>query len=182
MPDSGWRISVVDSAGLVPGASASLAFRSVGGQVVRAGAQADPTGHGTGVLAVLAPALGASQLLDAQVFPDEGPTTAAAVAAAIDWSVEGGANLLHLSLGLAGDRSWRRPLPTPSGTAWSSWQPRPPAARPVIRRPTAAFWRPAVMLDVHRAKSPGWHRAATPAIPPGRAIGPGAARASGPRG
>ncbi len=104
MPDSGWRISVVDSAGLVPGASASLAFRSDGGQVVRAGAQADPTGHGTGVLAVLAPALGSSPLLVAQVFPDEGPTTAAAVAAAIDWSVECGANLLHLSLGLAVDR------------------------------------------------------------------------------
>jgi len=41
----------------------------------------------------------------AQVFLSAAPASAAAVAAAIDWAVSGGAHLIHLSLGIAADRS-----------------------------------------------------------------------------
>jgi hypothetical protein len=44
-------------------------------------------------------------LLLGQVFTSAGPTSGAAVAAAIDWAVERRAGLIHLSLGLAGDRA-----------------------------------------------------------------------------
>jgi hypothetical protein len=44
-------------------------------------------------------------LLLGQVFTDAGPTSGAAVAAAIDWAVSRRAALIHLSLGLASDRA-----------------------------------------------------------------------------
>jgi hypothetical protein len=40
-----------------------------------------------------------------QVFLDARPASAAAVAAALDWAVAGGANLIHMSLGLTADRA-----------------------------------------------------------------------------
>ena len=45
------------------------------------------------------------ELLLGQVFTTLGPTSGAAVAAAIDWAVERRAGLIHLSLGLASDRA-----------------------------------------------------------------------------
>jgi hypothetical protein len=99
-----WRIALVDSAGVVDGAEVARAFRSVGGTVASTAPESDPTGHGTALLTILAPALRRSSLLIAQVFPAPGPTSAAAVAAALDWCCEQRASLIHLSLGLAGDR------------------------------------------------------------------------------
>ena len=64
----------------------------------------DPTGHGSRIAGLLARER-TFELLLGQVFTSAAPATGAAVAAAVDWVVEGGANLIHLSLGLAADRS-----------------------------------------------------------------------------
>jgi hypothetical protein len=67
----------------------------------------DPVGHGTSVAEVIFGNHSAGhpcELLIGQVLDGRGLTTAAALAAAIDWSVRLGANLIHMSLGLLEDR------------------------------------------------------------------------------
>jgi hypothetical protein len=96
-----WRVGLVDSgADGVP----LVAARRFGGDGGPLPVVADPTGHGTRVAALLA-GHGAPELLLAQVFDSDRPTTAAAVAAAVDWCRAQGAGLVHLSLGLAADRA-----------------------------------------------------------------------------
>jgi hypothetical protein len=99
-----WRVALVDSAGALPGAAAAASFAGSGDGVARGPGGPDPTGHGTRIAALIAAAAPTTQLLLAQVFPRPGPTTPAAVAAAIDWAVALGAGIVHLSLGLGADR------------------------------------------------------------------------------
>jgi hypothetical protein len=68
------------------------------------GPAADPTGHGTRLCSLLTRGNAGVALVLAQVFDASGRTSAATVAAAVDWCVERGIHLLHLSLGLAADR------------------------------------------------------------------------------
>ena len=120
-----WRVALIDGCGRWPGALCAAAFSSRGGGVEQHAPGRDPTGHGTRIANLLteevagaeagAPPASAAhgavregapcELLLAQVFSSEAPATAAAVAAAIDWAVVNGGELLHMSIGLAADRA-----------------------------------------------------------------------------
>jgi len=99
-----WRIGLIDSCGALPRAVASAGFRAADGQACRAADGPDPTGHGTRIATILTRDGADVELVLAQVFGTAGPTSAAAVAAAIDWCLGEGVELLQLSLGLAADR------------------------------------------------------------------------------
>lgn len=97
-----WRLGLIDSgADRVP-LLAAARFGADGGH---GAAGDDPTGHGTRIARLLADARPGLELVLAQVFESGAPTSAAAIAAALDWCRAEGANLLHLSLGLAADRA-----------------------------------------------------------------------------
>jgi len=111
-----WRVGLIDSCGGLEGLDAAArvdaspaptgaaAFLARDGRVECRATVADPTGHGSRIAALLMSGRRVELLLG-QVFTGSGPTTGAAVSAAIGWAVEQGAGLVHLSLGLAGDRA-----------------------------------------------------------------------------
>lgn len=74
-------------------------------QMHRRATVTDPSGHGSRIAELLTAGDIAIELLLGQVFLSVGPTSGAAVAAAIDWAVAGRANLIHMSLGLEADRA-----------------------------------------------------------------------------
>lgn len=99
-----WRIGLIDSCGALPAASATARFVATGQRVAKVECLADPTGHGTRITSIIAADTDSVELVLAQVFTSAAPTSAAIIAAAVDWAVSENANLLHLSLGLAADR------------------------------------------------------------------------------
>jgi len=110
-----WRVGLVDSCGGLEGMDAAApedawslagaaAFVPHDGRVECREPVADPTGHGSRIAALLISGRPVELLLG-QVFTTLGPTSSAAVAAAIDWAIERRAGLIHLSLGLARDRA-----------------------------------------------------------------------------
>lgn len=97
------RIAVVDSGCAAVHASrvqAAAAFVVDGGRLSEVPASADALGHGSRVADILLHCAPQAELLVAQVFRDRLTTTATQVAAAIDWAVANGAQLVNLSLGL----------------------------------------------------------------------------------
>lgn len=99
-----WRIGLIDSCGRYPGAEETAAFRSEHRRLLTPAPGTDASGHGSRIASLLMGSGADPDLLLAQVFREGHPTSAAAVAAAIDWCVARDANLLHLSLGLNADR------------------------------------------------------------------------------
>lgn len=100
-----WRVGLIDSCGAWGGGAEAAAFASEGTHVGRIAPVPDPTGHGSRIAGLLTRDGSSVELLLAQVFLTARPASAAAVAAAVDWTVSRGAQLIHLSLGLAADRS-----------------------------------------------------------------------------
>jgi hypothetical protein len=102
-----WRVAVIDS-GVDPQAGVPVRearrFEDRDGQILAGAAQADGAGHGTTITRIIASAERPVELLIGQVLDRHGRCTAAAVAAAVEWALSGGAQLLHLSLGLRADR------------------------------------------------------------------------------
>jgi len=75
-----------------------------GDRVVEREPVEDPIGHGTVVAGIIESSTRPVQLLVAQVLNGRGRSTAATLAAAIDWAMAQRAELLHFSLGLGYDR------------------------------------------------------------------------------
>lgn len=75
-----------------------------GDRVVEREPVEDPVGHGTVVAGIIDSCARPAQLLVAQVLNERGRSTAATLAAAIDWALAQRAELLHFSLGLGHDR------------------------------------------------------------------------------
>ena len=107
-PESGWRVAIVDS-GLRADAALRVAaarrFVDDDGAVLEQEPVEDALGHGTRVAQVIVRMPRPPELLIAQALDARGAATPAAIAAAIDWSHRQGAQLVHLSLGLAQDRA-----------------------------------------------------------------------------
>lgn len=108
MPEGAWTVAVFDS-GIAPLPAHAVTqvkrFVDGGDRVLEAAPLEDPIGHGTVVAGILASSPRAVRLLIAQVLNERGRSTAAVLAAAVDWAVERRAQLLHFSLGLARDRA-----------------------------------------------------------------------------
>lgn len=101
------RIGVVDSgcaAMHAPQVAAAAAFVLAGAGVRQVPGEADQHGHGSRIADILLHCAPEAELLVAQVFRERLTTTAAQVAAAIDWAVGNGAHIVNLSLGLREER------------------------------------------------------------------------------
>jgi len=108
MPESAWRVAVIDS-GVGPSAPAPVRsarrFIDRGAQIIEAELAPDPTGHGTVVAQIIGSAGVPMELCVAQVTDAAGRATPAAVAEALSWALAQRAQLIHLSLGLPHDRA-----------------------------------------------------------------------------
>lgn len=102
--DSGFRRSVIGVDRVVESAAIILED----GELYLAETKEDALGHGSSVLEVIAEQAPEVEFIVAQVFRDRLSTTPSQVAAAIEWLVEQGANLITLSLGLRNDREMLR--------------------------------------------------------------------------
>lgn len=99
------RIGVVDSGtSAQQTVASSAAFVLQDGQLWLMEAEPDQLGHGTRIVEIIQHLMPQAELFSAQVFGDRLSTTAAQVAAAIDWLVGQGAQVINLSLGLRHDR------------------------------------------------------------------------------
>ncbi len=107
-----WRVAVLDSGLADPGTApvsgraplAARRFIDTGQEILTGPVARDETGHGTAVAAVICSAHRPVDLLVGQVLDHRGVATPAGLAAAIMWSLDEGADLVHMSLGLREDR------------------------------------------------------------------------------
>lgn len=86
-----------------PGAARRFSLDGAG-EVAEGPAEADPLGHGTAVAELIVERARGVPLFSAQVFDRRGLTSAAVVAAGLDWLVGQGVRIVNMSLGLTEDR------------------------------------------------------------------------------
>lgn len=101
------RVGMIDSGhalGQSMWVTAAAAFVMKDGMPVRCVASADQLGHGSALLDVIAALAPEARFVVAQVFGARLVCTAAQVAAAIDWLLQEGVEVINLSLGLPHDR------------------------------------------------------------------------------
>lgn len=101
-------VGVVDSgfaSGQAHRVAHAAAFMLVDGQPRCGAVSADRLGHGSALIDVMATLAPAARFAVAQVFGARPVTSAAQVAAAIDWLAASGVRLINLSLGLTEDRA-----------------------------------------------------------------------------
>ncbi|WP_221793997.1 subtilisin-like serine protease QhpE [Oceanobacter mangrovi] len=113
MPDTGHitpvRVGIVDS-GLNSSLAADArvvrqtAFVIEQNQLWQDDAQPDRSGHGSDIARIILSLAPECELVSAQVFQQGNGTTAMQVAAAIEWLVDQGCEIINLSLGLRQDR------------------------------------------------------------------------------
>lgn len=85
--------------------ASECAFRPVSDREIETGdPDPDPVGHGSALARVILSHAPEARLLNAQVLGPRGTTSAAAVAAGLNWLAAQGADLINLSLGLPADR------------------------------------------------------------------------------
>ena len=103
------RVAIIDSGfdDRVTAGSAQL-FNFDGEKVETAEAQPDVHCHGSALAAVVKSLAPKCALINAQVFAEKMAASPSAIAAALDWSVQQGAQLVNMSFGLADDREVMR--------------------------------------------------------------------------
>lgn len=103
------RIGLLDSGVATAQSGAMLAAKGFTldeqGRVAERPIIADPTGHGSILAAVILAHAPQARLLNAQAFYGAKPIAPAVVAAALDWLIEVGAQVINLSFGLREDRA-----------------------------------------------------------------------------
>ena len=99
-----WRVALVDSCGSWPKVRAACRFIRADEGVARTAPVEDASGHGTRLAGILTSGRDDVELVLAQVLDGTGRASADVVAAGIEWCLESGVDLLHLSLGLRADR------------------------------------------------------------------------------
>ena len=106
-PEHRWRVAVLDSGWDPSSGLPVLAFARFDAPAgTCSGAElSDPLGHGTRVARIIASTSPPPGLLIARVLDAQGLASAAALAAALDWAIAQGAQLVHMSLGLSQDRA-----------------------------------------------------------------------------
>ena len=102
-----WRVAVIDS-GLDLASTldvrARCAFKPDGTVQPSAESRPDVTGHGTRVAGVICSGAKVPRLIVAQVLNERAVASVAALVGAIHWALDQGAQLIHMSLGIAAPR------------------------------------------------------------------------------
>lgn len=108
MPEARWRVGIVDSgltADCAFSVSAHRRFVDTGSAVIESAPELDTLGHGTRVARIIRSTDQPCDLCIAQALDERGVSTAATIAAAVQWLLTQQVQLLHLSLGLREDRA-----------------------------------------------------------------------------
>lgn len=114
-PEPAVRIAVIDS-GInadhphVGNVALGVGFQSdADGKPVQSSDTSDRIGHGTAIAGVIHWRTPAATLIPIRIFHDRLESSATCLVAALEWAIDNGPDIIHLSLGLRGER-FKQPL------------------------------------------------------------------------